>query len=114
MVTRKLVATAAMALMALAGCGGETSGSRAAADPLSPAAAAGKALFDGNCAACHGDDLGGRTGPALGPGSNAAEQPDDELLGAIGRGGNGMPAWGGVLDESQIGSLLAFLRESQG
>lgn len=53
-----------VAALALAACGDRDAGD--AASDLSPAAAAGRAVYlDRGCAACHGDDGRGRVGPSL-------------------------------------------------
>lgn len=95
---RRLVATVGLAaLVLLAGCQ-ETS-------------VDGPTLYLRNCAACHGGDLGGGTGPAIGAGTASAAQSDAELRSVIVNGAEGMPA--SDLDSEQIVALIAFVRERQ-
>lgn len=115
----RLAAWATAAALMLAGCGGGTDGTGGGAVPvgsldLSSAGAAGRALFDAKCATCHRSDLTGGVGPALGPGSAAAGKPLADLETTIRLGGNGMPTWGELLTDREIGDLLAFLSEAQG
>jgi mono/diheme cytochrome c family protein len=76
--------------------------------------ARGEAIFAANCSACHGADLGGMAGPALGPGSNSVTLPDEELVAAIAGGRNAMPAFAGVLEAEEIAAVIAYLRDAQG
>ena len=71
----------------------------------------GQTLYTRNCAACHGGDLGGGVGPAIGVGSASATQSDDELRSVIVNGAEGMPASG--LDSEQIDALISYLRQRQ-
>ncbi|HLF42587.1 MAG TPA: cytochrome c [Acidimicrobiia bacterium] len=66
------------------------------------------------CANCHGDSLQGALGPSLGPGSNAASQPDDFLTASITLGRGRMPSFQSSLTEDQIGLLVGFIRQEQG
>jgi cytochrome c551 len=66
-----------------------------------------------SCARCHGSQLEGGVGPALGPGSNSVDQPDDYLVTTISRGFGRMPGFAGTLTDEQILSLVAFLRDEQ-
>ncbi|MDX1447617.1 MAG: cytochrome c [Acidimicrobiia bacterium] len=91
-------------LAALVGCSGAP-----------PSDATGEEIYLQLCASCHARDLSGGIGPALGPGSAAAELGDEMLVRSISEGrGSRMPAFGGTLDESQISRLVDFLRERQG
>ena len=102
--------------MTLAACGanGETTPSAPNTTEFSEAGLAGRALYEANCSMCHKPDLTGAVGPALGPGSEAAGEPIDTLRLQIIEGGDGMPTWGGRLDNGEIDDLLTFLSESQG
>ena len=62
---RAVVAAALIAGVALGACSG-----RPADD------ASGEEVYAQLCARCHGDDLSGGVGPALGPGSDLADEPD--------------------------------------
>jgi cytochrome c551 len=101
----------------LSACGGEGGGTTTAPfEPaaLSAAAAAGKTVFEDNCSICHGDGLEGGVGPSLRMGSEAAGKPIAALEDQIRAGGGGMPAWGGLLPDTEISAVLAFLSEMQG
>jgi cytochrome c551 len=95
------LAGALLALMLLAACGGP------AAD------ASGAEIYDQVCARCHGADLGGRIGPALGAGSDVASAPDEYLYTTIERGRGSMPSFSRTLDEQQIDRVVSYLRAQQ-
>ena len=75
--------------------------------------ASGEEVYQQLCANCHGDDLSGGLGPALGPGSNSAAQPDEFLELAILRGRGSMPSFSSTLDQGQVDRLVGYLRETQ-
>lgn len=75
--------------------------------------AGGNEIYRALCAQCHGAELQGGSGPALGQDSAAAASPDEHLLTVIRRGQGTMPAFERSLDEGQTIRLLAFLREKQ-
>ena len=52
-------------------------------------------------------------GPALGPGSNAAAQPDDFLRLTITEGRGRMPSFSSSLTSTQIDRLIGYIREEQ-
>lgn len=79
-----------------------------------PADATGEEIYQQLCSNCHGDDLGGRIGPALGSGSTAADHPDTFFEAAILDGRGRMPSFRTSLDDDQLVRLIAFLREVQG
>src|SRR6266853_5676034 len=72
-------------------------------------APAGRALFEAQCANCHGGDgLGGALGPAI---VNRMQARGDEQIAAVIRNGiasSGMPAF--VFNAQQTSELLAYLR----
>ncbi len=74
----------------------------------------GEQIYAALCANCHGANLQGALGPALGPGSNAANQPDEFLRFAIVNGRGRMPSFRAVLDERQVEALIGYIREVQG
>ena len=76
--------------------------------------ALGASVYSTNCAACHGPDLGGVVGPALGAGSVVAGQDDDTIRQVIVEGRAAMPSWGNVLSAEEIEAVIAFLRSEQG
>jgi len=76
-----------------------------------PGDATGEQIYLQLCARCHGEELEGRVGPALGSGSNSAGQPDEFLAFTIENGRGRMPSFSTVLDEDQIDLLVAYIRE---
>jgi mono/diheme cytochrome c family protein len=92
---------AAGLIVSLSACGG-----RPAPD------ASGEEIYRVLCANCHGADLEGGLGPAIGPGSNTAVQNDDFLRLTVTRGRGRMPSFRG-LDEGQLARLIAYVREQQ-
>lgn len=76
--------------------------------------ASGAEIYREVCASCHGPDLGGGTGPALGPGSNAAQQPDEFLINAVTDGFGRMPSFAQTLTPEQIERVVQHLRDVQG
>lgn len=67
-------------------------------------------LYAANCALCHGDELEGGIGPALGPGGHAPGHSDAELIAIVANGKNEMPSFAGELTEPQITDVIAFIR----
>lgn len=98
---RRVVALLAAALFT----GGCTLGSP-------PDDATGEEIYAQLCARCHGADLGGGVGPALGPDSNAASEDEAYLEFTIRHGRGRMPSFSS-LDEDQIRRLVSYLREVQ-
>lgn len=83
--------------------------------PAGPAAAqsteAGAALYREHCAACHGADRLGGTGPALIP--ESLKRLRGEKVATViaeGRVATQMPAFGEILAEEDIGKLAAYVR----
>lgn len=73
----------------------------------------GEEIYAELCANCHGADLGGALGPALGPGSSVAQEDDAYLEFTISNGRGRMPSFPS-LDATQIESLIGYIREVQG
>jgi mono/diheme cytochrome c family protein len=77
---------------------------------------AGKAIYEKNCASCHGKKGEGRgflsTRPGLSDASYMVGKTDAELLDKIANGGKGtgMPAWKNVLSEQDRLNVLAYIR----
>ncbi len=92
-----------VSVLALAACTG-----RPAPD------ATGQEIFEQLCARCHGSGLQGDVGPALGAGSEIADEPDDFLHMTIERGRGRMPSFRRTLTEEQIDRVIAYIREVQG
>ena len=75
--------------------------------------ATGEEIYLQLCSNCHGDDLAGGVGPALGPGSLASTQPDEYLRMTITEGRGRMPSFESSLDDAQVERLITYLREVQ-
>ena len=75
--------------------------------------ATGEEIYQQLCTNCHGEDLAGGLGPALGPGSNSADQPDEFLEITILHGRGRMPSFSSSLNEVQLERLIAYIREVQ-
>ena len=73
----------------------------------------GAVIYTRTCATCHGADLGGGVGAALGAGTAAAGLSDAQLRAIIRDGVPGMPP-SRSLSEEQLDALIAFLRQEQG
>lgn len=74
----------------------------------------GREIYDQICARCHGSDLEGGVGPALGAGSDAAGRDDTYWVQTITRGRGRMPAFGSTLSDEQIQRVIEYSREVQG
>ena len=71
-------------------------------------------LYSSSCAHCHGSDLAGGIGPALGPGSTAATLTDQQIVDVIRIGPGAMTSFGDRFTETQLNSLVDHLRAEQG
>lgn len=100
--SRRLAVIALTILGLLGACTGRPSGG-----------ASGEEIYLQLCANCHAEDLSGGIGPALGPGSNSAVQPDAFLEIAILNGRGSMPSFSSSLDTAQLDRLVGYLREVQ-
>jgi mono/diheme cytochrome c family protein len=78
-----------------------------------PEDASGEEIYTELCARCHGADLSGGVGPALGPGSNAAAETDEFLVFTIENGRGRMPSFSSSLNEEQVDRLVAYMRQVQ-
>lgn len=76
--------------------------------------ATGEEIYDQLCARCHGADLTGGVGPALGPDSNSATETDEFLEFTIMNGRGRMPSFSSSLDDAQLGRLIEYIRSEQG
>jgi mono/diheme cytochrome c family protein len=74
--------------------------------------ASGEEIYAQLCARCHGIDLDGGVGPALGPGSNAAREGRDYMEFTILNGRGRMPSFSS-LDDGQLRRLVDYLLEVQ-
>jgi len=75
--------------------------------------ASGEEIYTQLCARCHGADLDGGIGPALGPGSASADESDDFLEFTIMNGRGRMPSFSSSLDDDQLDRLVTYMREVQ-
>jgi len=74
----------------------------------------GEQMYQAACAQCHGQNLEGIFGPAMGAGTDS-EQMSDTLIGAVVFSGIGkMPPMPGVLTEIQVQEVIDFIRRVQG
>jgi mono/diheme cytochrome c family protein len=78
-----------------------------------PDDATGQEIYLQLCSNCHGNHLQGGLGPALGPGSDAASQPDEFLRVTITDGRGRMPSFSSSLSDDQIDLVIDFLRSEQ-
>jgi cytochrome c551 len=84
----------------------------ACTDPPAPDSS-GEEIYQQVCANCHGNDLNGGVGPAVGAGSNSAAQDDDFLVLTITRGRGSMPSFDSTLSDEQISRVVDYLRTEQ-
>jgi mono/diheme cytochrome c family protein len=78
-----------------------------------PEDATGAEIYQQLCVNCHAADMSGGIGPDLGPGSNAAGQPDEFLRVSILSGRGRMPSFSSSLDADQVDRLIEHIREVQ-
>jgi mono/diheme cytochrome c family protein len=78
-----------------------------------PAEASGQEIYEQVCANCHGVDLEGGLGPAIGAGSNSAEQDESFLTLTVTRGRGRMPSFGATLSDDQVQRLVEYVRSRQ-
>ncbi len=75
------------------------------------AAPNGAAVFQANCATCHGGRGQGGIGPRLGGGQVVARFPhEDDEIAIITDGEGAMPAWRGTLSPAQIKAVADYTR----
>lgn len=76
--------------------------------------ALGEQLYSSTCSACHGDNGGGGTGPALNSLQFLSRKGDEQIENAIVSGGqrpnSSMPSFGDRLTSVEIGALVDFIR----
>jgi len=83
-------------------------GTTAAADTTAASAVDGQALYNDECASCHGDDGGGGLGPSL---QDLAEGfPDEaEVVAIVTDGSGSMPGFGDDLSAEEIDAIVAYI-----
>lgn len=70
-------------------------------------------LYAVHCAQCHGAELEGGVGPALGPEGHAHGHADAELVDIVTTGKDIMPAFGEKLTPDQITALIEFIKNAE-
>lgn len=76
--------------------------------------ATGGELYSQFCARCHGVELEGGIGGALGAGSDLVDRPDSYVADVIVSGRGSMPAFGRTLSDEQVERVVDFIRAEQG
>lgn len=94
---KRLIATAGLAILVLAGCSSNTTATKDSAD--------GESLYMGKCAACHGENLKGRVGPSLL--NLSSKYSEDQVLKIINDGTKNMP--GHLLTEEESNVVTKWL-----
>ncbi|MCL1587245.1 MAG: c-type cytochrome [Actinomycetia bacterium] len=82
--------------------------------PLSQTDLNGEELYQMACSYCHGIDLEGNIGPALGADSGVSFEDDAFIEERIRNGIGEMPAFEGVFTDDQIDDIVDYLRVEQG
>jgi mono/diheme cytochrome c family protein len=114
---RSTVAVLSLTVIVLAAACGGSSGSSSSASPPSGggevSAAAGKDVFESNCATCHTLADAGATG-SVGPDLDDLKPDAETVKNQVTNGGGGMPAFGGQLSEAQIESVATYVSSVAG
>ncbi len=97
---------------AVAPAASDADGDGTGGDGDTPATVDGGAVYDDNCAGCHGGDGSGGVGPALAGGAvvDAFPDPADQIA-VITEGRNGMPGFGGSLSAEEIQAVTDYTRD---
>ena len=82
---------------------------------LLPPEEMGRALYESNCAPCHGSDASGGLGPALRPSSFVQARNDEELIAFMleGRNGTAMDGFDGILTAEELANVVFIMRAWQ-
>ena len=107
--TRRIVSTFAVTFALVFAGGFSTVGAQGDADDPAQVEA-GMAVFESNCAGCHGaDGTGSNTGRPL---TGIADQEADRSvhIASVTDGKGGMPAFGGGLTAEEIDSAVSYVR----
>ena len=129
--TRSFIATVLIAMIATACGGGDaeettteapaetttaapetTAAPDTTAAPETTAAAGpadGMAVYEANCARCHGSDGSGGRGPSLQGIAETKPDAQEQITQTV-NGGRGMPAFGDQLTEEEIAAAVDYLR----
>ncbi|MEN8039999.1 MAG: c-type cytochrome [Actinomycetota bacterium] len=81
--------------------------------PLAQSDLSGEELYAMGCSYCHGVDLEGNIGPALGAGSGIVSDDDAFIEQRIRDGQGEMPAFGNVFTDEQILDIIDYIRSEQ-
>jgi mono/diheme cytochrome c family protein len=103
-----LVVLVALLAIPLAACGGDDAPEGAGGAPD------GQAIYESNCARCHGPDDEGGVGLPLGNGAVEESLTLDEQIETITNGRDAMPAWGDQLSDEEIEAVATYEREELG
>ena len=77
-----------------------------------PALVAGRDIYSGRCANCHGASGGGGQGPKLADGRVAEQYPDiADQIEVVTEGRKQMPGFGGTLTPQEIEAVVRYTRE---
>ncbi len=116
----RLLIPLSLSLMLGCGGGGESAPELVAKAPAAKAgpagdSAAGKTVYSANCVACHqadGKGMGGALGADFVGDATRKAKSDAELIASVASGmeGTTMVAWSGILDDTQIRDVVAYIR----
>ena len=115
MMRKSFTAMGLAAALLMAGCG---AGASPDVTKVRDAASveAGSVLYEANCARCHAADLGGGSySGGIAPSLAGKTGPSDKLLIEIVKRGRGlgMPSFATQLEESEIASIIDYVRSVQ-
>jgi mono/diheme cytochrome c family protein len=115
---RSTIAAASLAaiVLAVAACGGSSSSSSSSTPPASGgevSAAAGKTVFESNCATCHTLADAGASG-SVGPNLDDLKPDEATVQHQVENGGGGMPSFSGKLSASEIESVATYVSSVAG
>jgi mono/diheme cytochrome c family protein len=91
-----------------AGGGALTTAAGGAATTAAASTADGKALYEANCATCHGKTGGGGFGPSLKGVQNSFSEEEEAKI--IKNGQGSMPGFSGQLTDAEIAAIVAYTR----
>ena len=115
MVSQIIIAIIIIGGLLLASCGGEVTPPPASTPTTTPSVIGAGALYETNCAVCHGANRQGvaELGPALTPESLAALS-DTEIKEVIlnGKPNTSMTPWKAILSPQETDALLQFIKST--
>lgn len=109
MMYKAITVALVIAVLALVtGCGGGTTTTTAGVTTTAGGAATlvGSEIFASVCAACHGVDGTGNTGPDL---TALSTLTKDRIVDQVTNGGGSMPAYGGQMSAEEIGVVADYV-----